>query len=224
MVAPPLPLQTPMTWLTSRVLFALSLLLLVVVTLAWLAWPDNAPRSDLKAVRAVVTTSTTTTTTLLGPARIVTPAPVDAPRVVPDRVRIPALGLDAPVVSVALEPDGDMEIPPATDVGWYQLGPAPGQLGSAVLAAHVDFGGKRGAFFDLRSVPVGAEVIVDGDGASRRFTVTAREQLAKDAVQLDRYFTAEGPARITLITCGGAFDRGAGHYQDNIIITADLAT
>jgi hypothetical protein len=93
-----------------------------------------------------------------------------------------------------------------------------------VLAAHVDYGGQRGAFFDLRSVPVGAEVFVDGDGTTRRFVVSLREQLPKDAVALERYFTAEGPERLTLITCGGAFDRGAGHYVDNIILTADLAT
>jgi sortase (surface protein transpeptidase) len=116
-----------------------------------------------------------------------------------------------------------MELPPAADVGWYELGPSPGQPGSAVLAAHVDYGGQRGAFFDLRSVAPGAEVLVEGDGTSRRFIVSGREQVAKDAVRLERYFTAQGPARITLITCGGVFDRGVGHYRDNVILTADLA-
>jgi sortase (surface protein transpeptidase) len=142
----------------------------------------------------------------------------------PTRVRVPSIGLDAPVVPVGLRSDGQMEVPAASDVGWYRLGPAPGDTGSAVLAAHVDYGGQRGAFFDLRSVPVGAEVFVDGDGTTRRFVVSLREQLPKDAVALERYFTAEGPERLTLITCGGAFDRGAGHYVDNIILTADLAT
>ena len=47
-----------------------------------------------------------------------------------------------------------------------------------------------------------------------------REQLAKDGVDLARYFTDQGPPRLTLITCGGAFDDGSGHYLDNIIITA----
>ena len=215
-----------MTWITPRALLALSLLLLGAVVVAWLVWPDDTPRSDLRAVAAVVATSTSTTAMVSPPVstRPTTPAVpmAAAPVLRPDRVRVPAIGLDAPIVSVALEPDGQMEIPSATDVGWYRLGPAPGQQGSAVLAAHVDYGGQRGAFFDLRSAPVGAEVIVDGDGVSRRFTVTSREQVAKDDVQLGRYFTAEGPARIALITCGGAFDRGAGHYQDNIIITADL--
>jgi sortase (surface protein transpeptidase) len=114
-----------------------------------------------------------------------------------------------------------MEIPPATEVGWYRLGPSPGAQGSSVLAAHVDYAGERGAFFDLASIAEGAEVVVEGGGTSATFVVTAREQIAKDEVDLSRYFTAEGPTRITLITCGGAFDSGVGHYQDNIIVTAE---
>ncbi len=50
--------------------------------------------------------------------------------------------------------------------------------------------------------------------------VAEREQVAKADVDLSRYFTNEGPNRITLITCGGAFDKSIHHYQDNLIITA----
>ena len=78
----------------------------------------------------------------------------------------------------------------------------------------------RGAFFDLVSIPTGAEIIVTGDLSAQRYVVTAREQIAKAEVDLARYFTNDGPERITLITCGGAFDRGVGHYRDNIIVTA----
>jgi sortase (surface protein transpeptidase) len=212
-----------MTPTRARLILALSIAGLVVVVAAWLAWPDAEGRADLEAVKPIVTTTTSMPTTTPAPTPTTTvPAPL--PLTDPTRVRVPSIGLDAPVVPVGLRSDGQMEVPAASDVGWYRLGPAPGDTGSAVLAAHVDYGGQRGAFFDLRSVPVGAEVFVDGDGTTRRFVVSLREQLPKDAVALERYFTAEGPERLTLITCGGAFDRGAGHYVDNIILTADLAT
>jgi len=212
-----------MTPTRARLILALSIAGLVVVVAAWLAWPDAEGRADLEAVKPIVTTTTSMPTTTPAPPPTTTvPAPL--PMTDPTRVRVPSIGLDAPVVPVGLRSDGQMEVPAASDVGWYRLGPAPGDTGSAVLAAHVDYGGQRGAFFDLRSVPVGAEVFVDGDGTTRRFVVSLREQLPKDAVALERYFTAEGPERLTLITCGGAFDRGAGHYVDNIILTADLAT
>ena len=140
--------------------------------------------------------------------------------VTPNRLRIPALGVDANVVPVGLAANSDMEIPGATDVGWYELGPRPGAPGSAVLAAHIDYAGQRGAFFDLGSIPVGAEIIVDGEGGEQTFVVEEREQVAKADVDLSRYFTNDGPTRITLITCGGAFDKSIRHYQDNLIITA----
>lgn len=213
----------------SRLLLVASAVLLLAVLVAWLAWPERDGSADLEAVAPVASTTTTSTTAATTPVEddpttttgTTTPAP--PPITAPVRLRIPAIDVDASIVPVALAPDGQMEVPPATDVGWYRLGPAPGAVGSAVLAAHVDLAGQRGAFFDLRSVPVGAEVLVEGDGRTQRYVVSFREQEAKDTVQLDRYFTTEGPTRLTLITCGGAFDRSARHYDDNIIITALLA-
>lgn len=208
----------------TRILLLASVAVLVAVAVAWLAWPDGERRADLEAVAPIATTSTTapasTTTTSAVPTTSAPPAPPPVP--VPTRIRVPAIGLDTRIVPVGLRLDGQMEVPPAADVGWYRLGPAPGAAGSAVLAAHVDQRGQRGAFFDLRSLPVGAEVLVDAEGGTRRFVVTAREQVAKDAVQLDRYFTGDGPTRVTLITCGGAFDPGDRRYADNVIVTAEL--
>jgi hypothetical protein len=211
----------------SRILLGLSAALLVVAAVAWFASGDSTGSADLEAVAPVATTTSstpasTTVATAPAPATAPTTSTTSAPPVgvadSPARVRVAGIGLDAAVVPVGLQADGQMEVPDAATVGWYRLGPAPGAGGSAVL----DFAGQRGAFFDLRSVPVGAEVLVDdADGGTVRFAVTSREQVAKDAVDLARYFTAEGPARLTLITCGGVFDRGTGHYTDNIILTAE---
>ena len=221
-----------MTPFRTRILLALSVLLVVAVAVAWAFWPTKEDRADLRTVAPIITTTTTTTTTTsttvpttTGPKAVAPPpstttttAPPAA--VNPNRLRIPALGVDAAVVPVGLEANGDMEIPGAADVGWYELGPRPGAPGSAVLAAHIDYNGQRGAFFDLGSVPVGAEILVDGDGGEQRFVVSEREQVAKADVDLSRYFTNDGPNRITLITCGGGFDKSIRHYEDNLIITA----
>jgi hypothetical protein len=55
-----------------------------------------------------------------------------------------------------------MEIPEdVSTVGWYELGVAPGEAGSAVLAGHVDSRTQgRGAFFDLRDLDVGDRATV----------------------------------------------------------------
>lgn len=195
-----------------------SLLILAAIVVAWAVWPSGPGRADLVEAAPAPTTSTTEPPATTLPATV--PTTTAPPPVEPRRLQIPSIGVDAAVAPVGLEADGDMEIPPAAQVGWYHLGPRPGDAGSAVLAGHVDLNGQRGAFFDLRAVAVGAEVVVVGDGVTRRFVVTEREQVPKDQVDLTRYFTHEGPDRITLITCGGVFDSGGGRYTDNIIITA----
>lgn len=201
-----------------RLLLAASTALLLAVAVAWAAWPEGAARADLQPVRPLATAPTSGAPTVdTRPPAVLRPSLLH-----PERLRIASIGVDARIVAVGVAADGQMEIPPAADVGWYRLGPAPGQRGSAVVAGHLDREGERGAFFALGSVPVGAQVVVDGDGTSRRFVVTAREQVAKDAVDLRRYFTRSGPERLTLITCGGAFSRSERHYADNIVITAQL--
>ena len=77
-------------------------------------------------------------------------APSGAPAgPVPRQLQLPTIGVvDAPVTSVGVEPNGDMEIPGAREVGWYQYGPTPGADGSAVLAAHIAFNGVDGVFDD----------------------------------------------------------------------------
>ena len=91
-----------------------------------------------------------------------------------------------------------------------------------MLAGHVDYDGVRGAFFDLRSLPQGSEVVVtDTTGKDRRFRVTERFQVGKgDAA--DRVGSSAAPARrrSRSITCGGAFNPSLGHYADNIVVVA----
>lgn len=155
------------------------------------------------------------TTTAVPSAEVPAPAP-------PGRLVIPTIGVDAPVVPVGLEPDGAMEVPPATEAGWYLYGPLPGDpTGSAVIAAHVDHSGRAGVFFDLRRVVEGDEVVVlDEAGTERRYRVTERFQVDKDELPIPELFRHDGAPVLTLITCGGAFDRGAGHYEDNIVVRA----
>jgi len=208
---------------TARILIAASLVVFAGALGALALWPRTEPRADLVQLAAPVaaaptttttappatTAPTTTTTTALGPLQ-------------PGRLRIAAIGVDAPIVGVGLNPDGSMEVPPATDVGWYELGVAPGTpQGSAVLAAHVDYGGQRGAFFDLRSLPEGAEVEVsDPDGRVLRYVVDERLQVDKDELPVDELFRQTGDPTLTLITCGGSFDRSVRSYQDNIVLRA----
>jgi sortase (surface protein transpeptidase) len=195
-----------------------SILLLIAAGAVWVVQGSGDGSADL--VGAPETTTTTSTTTTTVPST--TTSTTVAPPAVPVGLSIPALGVESQVVPVGLEPNGEMEVPPADQAGWYFYGPRPGEAdGTAVIAAHVDYGGQRGVFFDLRSLQVGAEIVVtDEAGAPQRFVVTERYQVDKNQLPIEQIFVADGPPGLTLITCGGDFDGGARSYRDNIVVRA----
>jgi len=165
------------------------------------------------------------------PAPAPEPAPEPEPdafvRAIPLQVRIGAISVDAPIVSVGLEDDGAMEIPErVAEIGWYDpddLGVAPGVTGTAVLAGHVDSRTQgRGALYDLRSLRVGETIEIDlSDGRTQRWRITDVIQYPKDVLPYDELFVWSGPPRLALITCGGEFDRTARSYTDNIVVYAE---
>jgi hypothetical protein len=145
---------------------------------------------------------------------------------VPDEIVLPTLGVRAPVVPVALEDDGSMEIPDdIRTVGWFAPGVRPGEDGSAVISGHVDSRVQgRGAFFELSRLDVGDEVVVGAGTGERRFEVVARRRYGKAELPIDELFTREGPPRLVLITCGGAFDPATRSYEENVVVVAVPAT
>jgi sortase (surface protein transpeptidase) len=146
---------------------------------------------------------------------------VAGPRPIPVAVRIASLGVDAPVVPSTVEA-GALLIPDdATTAAWYQGGPIPGEPGSAVVAAHVDFGGRPGAFYHLEEAkPADAVDVVFDDGSTRSFRVVALGRIPRDALPSDELFAPLGDPTLTLITCGGDFDSSSGHYSDNVVLRA----
>jgi LPXTG-site transpeptidase (sortase) family protein len=143
----------------------------------------------------------------------------------PVRVRSAPVGIDAAVTSVGVDGRGEMEVPQdVRTVGWYRFGPGPGAAaGSAVLAGHVDDRVQgRGAFFDLTGLGVGDPVQVDlADGRVLGYRVTQVERIDKASLPVDRLFARDGAPHLTLVTCGGEFDRAARSYRDNVVVTAE---
>jgi hypothetical protein len=142
------------------------------------------------------------------------------PREVPARVVIRAIGVDAPVVPVGVR-EGTTEIPPDGDqVGWYRFGGRLGEGGSTLLVAHVSTGAGPGAFFRLRELTPGAEVLVTTRGGSRVvFSVIALRWYRKVSLP-GRVFRRSGPPLLTLVTCGGTFSTATGRYEQNLVVFA----
>jgi hypothetical protein len=153
-----------------------------------------------------------------GPGR--PPAPAHQP---PVALRIGAIDLTAPVVEVGVDPrTGELALPGVDRAGWYRFGPGPAATrGSIVIAGHVDSVAGPGVFFRLAELAPGDRITVTAaGGAARRFEVVGREVYRKGDLPLERYFARDGAPRLTLITCTGPFDRPAGGYRDNLVVTA----
>jgi LPXTG-site transpeptidase (sortase) family protein len=172
------------------------------------------------------TSSTSSTTTLASPAArpAASPGPTTTiPAIgIPVRISIPSIAVNALVVSVGLKTDGSMEIPGASEAGWYHFGSRPGdQVGSAVIAAHVDHNGEPGVFINLTELSIGAQVtVIDRSGNIQHFEVTERYQVAKQELPGTELFRTVGAPTLTLITCGGTFDKKTRRYGDNIVVRA----
>jgi len=139
----------------------------------------------------------------------------------PSTVEIPAIDVRADLVGLGLNDDGSMEVPDFGLAGWYIGGPPPGAKGPAVIAAHYDSTDGPDVFYRLAELEIGDEIRVHRtDGGTATFVVEEVEQRPKDELPGDRIWAAADRPRLTLITCGGTFDRSIGHYTDNVIVYA----
>lgn len=213
----------------------LGALLLVGAPLAWFL---NEPAPTVGDLEVVTAPTSITGAQDTGPGTTRAPDVGDLPTAAPDEeqaaapdpdpaprpvgIGIDAIGVDAPVVDVALEDDGSMEIPEdITTVGWYELGVAPGEAnGTAVISGHVDSREQgRGAFWDLRRMDVDDIVTIDHeDGSTSEWRVVARTSFPKEELPISDIFTRFGPPRLVLITCDGDFDRADRSYSDNVVV------
>ena len=145
--------------------------------------------------------------------------PAVAARSVPVSIRIPAMGVSVSLSQLGLNADKSPQVPTKfQEPGWYKLGPAPGQMGSAVILGHVDDKNGPAVFFKLGSLKAGDKVDVSlADGAVVHFAVTTVETYAKAQFPSQKVYGSHGISGLQLVTCGGKFDAATGHYLSNVV-------
>ncbi|HWC11733.1 MAG TPA: class F sortase [Acidimicrobiales bacterium] len=141
----------------------------------------------------------------------------------PVTVRIPAVGVVAPLVPLGTAADGTLEVPRYEEAGWYAGGSRPGDPGPAVIAAHVDSTTGPAVFYRLEDAKPGDVVHVDYPEGTVTFVVRESHSFPKTGFPTDRvYGPTEGP-ELRLITCDGTFDRSTRSYRSNLVVWADAA-
>jgi len=149
------------------------------------------------------------------------------PRSVPVSISIPAIGVHAPLMKLALEPDGQVQVPPLfkdpEKAGWYVDSPTPGQLGPSVILGHIDNVLGPAVFFRLGLLKPGNHVDVTlTDGTVAVFRVDGVRQYPKTHFPNRLVYGPTDFAALRLITCGGPFDPATHQYLDSTVVFASL--
>ncbi len=143
----------------------------------------------------------------------------------PTRLVIPKISVDANVQNVGVTFKGNMGTPNNyTDVGWYKYGPLPGEMGSAVLAGHVNNGlALAGVFYDLNKVAVGDDIYITTEGGENlHFIVREMNTYAFNDKNND-VFTEDDGKLLKLITCAGTWVSQLRTHNERLVVTAVLA-
>jgi sortase (surface protein transpeptidase) len=140
----------------------------------------------------------------------------------PVALTIPAIAVRTPLARLSRTPQGTLQVPASTTVaGWYTASPRPGEIGSSIIAGHIDSTQGPAVFFRLRLLRPGDLVYVRrSDGTLAVFRVYAEHMYPKNDFPTQRVYGPTPDAELHLITCGGVFDQATGAYLSNVVVYA----
>src|SRR6185437_6834037 len=137
---------------------------------------------------------------------------------------IPAIGVSSNLVRLGLTAQHTLQVPPSAAVaGWYTGSPRPGQVGSSIIAGHIDSRLGPGVFYHLDRLRRGQYVyIIRANHTVAIFEVTSQRTYAKSSFPSKAIYGPVPDAELRLITCGGTFDFATGSYLSNVVVYATL--
>ena len=131
----------------------------------------------------------------------------------PQRLKIPSIGVDRPVVLSDNE-----HLPRFRGVGWLRGSAFPGAVGNIVLFGHLD--GPYATFERLRELRPGDLFTITTEEGGFTYRVRSSFDTTPDDVAV---LAPTGTPTATLITCSGRWDPIARTYSHRLIVIADLA-
>jgi len=145
----------------------------------------------------------------------------------PARLKIPKISVDAAVDHLGLAHQGSLDAPAdPTSVGWFELGPRPGEPGNAVIDGHFSWVHNIPAVFDnLSKLQRGDSLYVEDEkGVSITFVVQRLRLYGQNENDFAVFNSSDGKAHLNLITCGGVWNYSQHSYSKRLVVFADKST
>jgi sortase (surface protein transpeptidase) len=146
------------------------------------------------------------------------PSTLSAP--LPVALRIPAIGVRTRLIRLGITKQGTLKVPGRPAVaGWYTGSPRPGEIGSSIIAGHIDSYRGPGIFYRLRELHPGNRIyVLQADGRLAVFRVTGVHLYPKAHFPTAAVYGPVPDAELHLITCGGTFDYATRRYLSNVVV------
>ncbi|MBY8909016.1 class F sortase [Salinicoccus roseus] len=146
--------------------------------------------------------------------------------IVPERIEVPSIGVDAPVRHLGLLENGEMAVPESLhDTSWFEPGYKVGAPGNSVIAGHVDDTVNPGVFKQLHTLEPGDEIVIHGeDGDELTFEVYDKQLYDADAAPVDDIFGYSHRSLLNLITCEGPYNYDVGGTPNRWVVYTELDT
>ena len=138
-------------------------------------------------------------------------------------VKLPTLGVLAPIVKVGIDGANKMVVPHnAIDVAWLDRGGIHGYTNNVVLAGHISYSRVPGSFMRIGSLRPGDEVKMDMNGEHYTYRVQFVCLFGRDTDRASQIMGYTEKPSLTLISCGGGWDSGARTHTGRYAVRAEL--
>ena len=158
------------------------------------------------------------------PETQVIPGTVEKISEFPVPIKIPSISIDAHVEQVGFALDKSMDVPELpNDTAWFDLGPRPGELGSAVIDGHSGYKDDKPAVFDsLYKIKIGDKIyITDNQGLTNVFVVRKIQNYIPGANDTEVFTSNDGLSHLNLITCSGTWNTSEQTHSERLVVFTD---
>ena len=136
-------------------------------------------------------------------------------------IAVEAIGIEANIDRFGVDRFGRLDVPQdAATVGWHPAySSLPGSGGATFLAAHYEFGGRPGIFYQLSDLQPGDVINVElSNGTAEFYIVSSAVDYELGVIDMGALlFGREGAESITLMTCSGRFVDGTFDYRTVVL-------